>query len=455
MSTSNHSPSVLTPLFAGLAVYWVKWRSSLVLALRSLWLHKLRSILSVLGIIIGTAAVIALMAFGKGSMEDALEDIRRQGTTNVIASSVKPVEASTTTRATWVASYGLTWDDFDRFRMIPTVVGQVPMRIFPQETRHLDRSVNARVVATTEAYAKIHRFEMALGRFLRDGEDQADEGDAQRLRNVVVLGSRVAEDLFPFEEVIGKAVVINKAEYLVVGVIKDRLPRGTGGSGEAQEDYNMDVYMPIRTCRVRFGERVKIQQGTSRSAEAVELHQVTLTVSDIDKVKSTGDAVVDLLKRYHTKKDWSVAVPLDRLKQAEDARDRYNMLLVLIASISLLVGGIGIMNIMLATVTERTREIGIRRALGAKRRDITMQFIIEAVVQTSIGGLLGMATGLAMVFGIPLLSRLFTKKPLPTQLDVMSIFLSLGVAIGVGVLFGWYPARRASRLDPIEALRHN
>src|SRR5262249_58565006 len=132
------------------------------------------------------------------------------------------------------------------------------------------------------------------------------------------------------------------------------------------------------------------------------------------------------------RKDWEVAVPLDRLQQAEDARDRYNMLLVLIASISLLVGGIGIMNIMLATVTERTREIGIRRALGAKRRDITMQFIIEAVVQTTIGGLLGTVTGLAMVVGVPTISRVLAQKNLPAQIDIMSIFLSLGVAVGVG-----------------------
>jgi putative ABC transport system permease protein len=131
------------------------------------------------------------------------------------------------------------------------------------------------------------------------------------------------------------------------------------------------------------------------------------------------------------------------------------MLLMLIASISLLVGGIGIMNIMLATVTERTREIGIRRALGAKRWDITMQFVIEAVVQTSIGGLLGAVTGLTMVFGIPALAWTLTKKPLPAQIDIVSIFLALAVAVSVGMLFGWYPARRASRLEPIEALRHN
>jgi putative ABC transport system permease protein len=447
--------TMFSSFFSSLSVYWLKWRSGFVLALRSLWLHKLRSVLSVLGIIIGTGAVIALMAFGKGSMEDALEDIRRQGTTNVIVRSVKPNDDTLTPRRSWVQNYGLTWEDFERCAMIESVVGMVPMRIFPQEVRNVDRVLNVRVVATTEDYKRINQFEMASGRFLVDGADQLDEGDDKRFRNVVVLGAGVVEGLFPFDDPLGKTIVLNKEQWLVVGVMKDRMPRGTSASGQTAEDFNKDVYIPIRTCRARFGERMIIRQGGSRMAEQVELHQVTLTVSDIDKVRSTGEVVRNLLKRYHQKNDWEVLVPLDRLEEAERARDRYNMLLALIASISLVVGGIGIMNIMLATVTERTREIGIRRALGAKRRDITTQFIIEAVVQTSIGGLLGTTIGLIVVFGAPPVSRLFTKTPMPVKLDVLSIFLSLGMAVGVGVLFGWYPAHRASRLDPIEALRHN
>ena len=450
-----HVPLPFSNVLKNFSAIWIKGRRGVALALRSLWLHKLRSILSVLGIIIGTASVIALMAFGRGSMEDALEDIRRQGTTNVIVRSVKPVDARALARPTWVVNYGLTWEDFERFKLIDTVIGQVPMRVFPQEARYTGRKVSARVVATTEAYAKINRFEMAAGRFLRDGKDQADEGDGQRLRNVVVIGSGVARELFPFEEAIGKALVINKAEYLVVGVIKDRLPRSTGGGEQSEENFNMDIYLPIRTCRVRFGERIMFRQGSSIIAEQVELYQITLTISDIDRVLSTGALVGEMLKSSHARNDWSVAVPLDRLKQAEDARDRYNMLLMLIASISLLVGGIGIMNIMLATVTERTQEIGIRRALGAKRRDITIQFIIEAVVQTTIGGVLGVVTGLTMILCIPLVASLLSQKPLPAQIDVLSIFLSLGVAVTVGILFGWYPAHRASRLEPIEALRHD
>jgi putative ABC transport system permease protein len=440
--------------FAQFAVVWVKWRSSFVLALRSLWLHKLRSFLSVLGIIIGTAAVIALMAFGKGSMEDALEDIRRQGTTNVILLSKKPLDG-TATPGKWVVSYGLTWEDYDRCTQVDTVIGKVPMRIFPQEVRRLEKLSNARLVATTEEYARINRFEMAVGRFLVDGQDQIDEADAQRFRNVIVLGAGVAEELFPFEDVVGKSVVMNKEQYLVVGVIKERTPRGSTAGSQSQEDFNKDVYIPITTCRVRFGEKVIIRQGGSRTAEQVELHQITLTIKDIDNVRGTGEVVRNLLERYHTKKDWDVAVPLDRLEEAERARARYMGLMLMVAAISLFVGGIGIMNIMLATVTERTREIGIRRALGAKRRDIIMQFLIEASVQTTLGGLLGIVTGLLIMFGLPLVVQIFANKPMPSALEPWSVPISLGFAIFVGVAAGLYPAYRASRLDPIEALRHN
>jgi putative ABC transport system permease protein len=173
----------------------------------------------------------------------------------------------------------------------------------------------------------------------------------------------------------------------------------------------------------------------------------------MDRVRAAGDVVRTLLEK-HQRKDWAVTVPLDRLEEAERAQQRYTMLLVVIAGISLVVGGIGIMNIMLATVTERTREIGIRRALGAKRRDITLQFLIEAVVQTSVGGLIGVAIGLGLSYLIPWASKWLSGSAVPVMIYWNSILWSLEVSIGVGVLFGWYPSRRAAMLDPIEALRH-
>src|SRR3984957_6080040 len=349
MATATDTPSMLASFTANFAIFWMKWRSGFVLALRSLWLHKLRSVLSVLGIIIGTGAVITLMGFGKGSMEDALDDIRQQGTTNVIIRSVKPSDDSSNQKSKWVVNYGLTYDDYDRMRMMDTVVGDVPMRIFPQDVRRFDRVFsNARLVATTEAYAKINQFNMAVGRFLVDSEDQQGESDNQKFRMVVVLGTNVAEELFPFEQPVGQSVVINREEYYVVGVInnRNRPQEGAAAGNQAQkEEFNKDIYIPLRTCRARFGTRVIIRQGGSKTAEEVELHQITLTINDIDNVRSTGDVVRNLLERYHQKKDWEVSVPLDRLEEAERARDRYNMLLAIIGGISLFVGGIGIMNI--------------------------------------------------------------------------------------------------------------
>jgi putative ABC transport system permease protein len=404
-------------------------------------------VLSVLGIIIGTGAVIILMAFGEGSMQDALEDIKRLGATNIIIRSVKPADDSSTQRRQRIAVYGLTYDDYDRFLTIGNVTRRVPMRVFPQKIRYLERMHNGRAVATTPEYAEVNKLELAAGRFLTADDDHY-------MKNVAVLGSSTADSLFPFGDPLGQSVGIGSNLYRVVGVLKDRMPTGGSGGSQAAEDFNHDVYIPLQTCKVRFGEKVIFRQSGSWNAEQVQLSQVTLTISDMEKVRPAGDVVRELLERYHQKQDWVVTIPLDRLEEAERAKERYTGLLAVIASISLLVGGIGIMNIMLATVTERTREIGIRRALGAKRRDITQQFLIEAIVQTTVGGLVGLVLGLTFVFLGPLVWRLVFGSHLPAQLNVNSIFYSLGVSIGVGVLFGWYPARRASRLDPIEALRH-
>jgi putative ABC transport system permease protein len=440
---------VLLVVGTGVALLWSdKGRRGLVLALRSLWLHKLRAALSVLGIFIGNAAVITLMGFGEGSMQDALNDIARQGATNVIIRSVKPPDDSTTQRRTMVAIYGLTYADYERFQTIGTIQKRVPMRFFAQEIRYLDRMHNGRVVGTTAAYADVNGVQLTAGRFLNEDDDR-------EMLNVAVIGAAVADRLFPFENPLDRYVRLGNYFYRVIGVIASRQPlSAVGGTSQSAEDFNNDVYIPLRTCQVRFGERIIIRQSGSRSGEQVELSQVTLTLKDMDSVRPAGAVVRELLERYHVKNDYAVTVPLDRLEAAERERDRFTALLGVIAGISLVVGGIGIMNIMLATVTERTREIGIRRALGAKRRDIILQFLIEAVVQTAVGGLLGVLLGVAVVFTVPWLSEHLLATHRPAVLHKMSIVYSLGVALAVGLVFGLYPAWRASRLDPIEALRH-
>lgn len=427
-------------------------RRNFVLSVKSLWLHKLRAFLSVLGIIIGTASVIALMAFGEGSMHDALEDIKRQGATNIIVRSVKPPDESfpqqSSSRGFNAAAYGLTMDDYERIRAIKTVIRHVPLRTFKQKVRFLGRDSTCRVVGTTLEYTEVHQVQLVEGRFL-------NRDDNEEMKNHAVIGSELSTRLFPFDSPVGESIAIGRHLYLIVGVLAPRMPTGGSGGSQAAEEFNEDVYIPLNTCNYRFGERVSLLSQGSFSAERVALHQLTLTVSDMDTVRPTGDIIRDLLEMYHPRlSDWALTVPLDRLEAAERERNRGTRLLVIIASISLLVGGIGIMNIMLATVTERTREIGIRRALGAKRRDITLQFLTEAVVQTSIGGICGVALGLMIAWGGPVLWELVASKPLPAKIHVPSIFIAFGFSVSVGVLFGLYPAYRAAHLDPIEALRH-
>jgi putative ABC transport system permease protein len=433
---------------------------SIRLAVRSLWLHKLRAFLSVLGIIIGTAAVISLMAFGEGTKRDALEDIKRQGATNIVVRSVKPPDEGATASRSFVLKYGLTMKDLERFRTLGESISRmVPMRVFPTEFRFNERACNGRLVATTEEYPEVNKLSLARGRFL------TNEEGFERL-NRCVLGAAIADRLFPFEDPLGRSVVIRSQEYLVVGVVADRMPTGGSGGSQAAEDFNNDVYIPLETAVVRIGKTVIIRAAGSRSGEEVQFSQVTMTVdADFEtragrqKVKAVGNSIKEILKQEHMKEDYAVTVPLDRLEEAERSQDRSNSQLAFTAAISLLVGGIGIMNIMLATVTERTREIGIRRALGAKQLDIITQFLVEAVVQTLVGGLAGMLVGLVMVLTVPsitgwMVSIGWADIRQPAALTWEPIVLSVVVSIGVGVVFGLYPAWRAAKLDPIEALRH-
>ena len=283
---------------------------------------------------------------------------------------------------------------------------------------------------------------MVKGRFLERSDDEL-------YRNCAVLAHATAMALFPYEDPIGETINLGNDTYTVVGVTSERAKTSDSGPGVTGQDYNHDVYIPLNTCRVRFGERILEMRSGRFSAEETELTQLTVQVNSIDEVTPTATVLAKSYEPYHPQKDVQMAVPYELLEQARRSARQFTIILGTIASISLLVGGIGIMNIMLATVTERTREIGIRRALGAKRRDIIQQFLIECVTLSAVGGLAGILVGM----GIPRMIVYFFPDQ-KTIITVQSVIIAFGISVTVGILFGVYPARRAALMDPIEALRH-
>jgi putative ABC transport system permease protein len=420
------------------------WRG-LKLGMKSLLLHKLRSGLTVLGIVFGVAAVISMLAVGEGTSRDAQERIQALGATNIIIRSVKPSDESQASggRVASVLNYGLKYDDFDRIlATVPTIKKALPIREIRKQVRHLNRYLDGRVVGTTADYASFNMLELARGRFLT-------ESDNEKYENYAVLAAETAEKLFPFEDPIGRSIKLGTDYYTVVGVTKNRTSTAGIGGSLSSQDFNKDVYIPLNTCKLRFGERIMNSRAGSREFEETQLSQVTLQVGTIAEVSPSVPIIDAAVTPWHPKKDVTMVVPYDLLLEARRQARQFSIILGTIASISLLVGGIGIMNIMLATVTERTREIGIRRALGAKRRDITQQFLIETVVLSGVGGLLGITVGVL----IPQIIIYF----IPDQRAIVtgfSVLLSFSISVAIGILFGIYPAQRAALMDPIEALRH-
>ena len=442
-------------------------RSALItlrLAVYSLLLHKLRTGLAVVGILIGIMAVIWLVAMGQGVSYQAQKQIEDLGARNIIVRSVKPSDQSSAAASrSFFLEYGLLREDFRRIvTNIPRgVIEQaVPIREMRKEFRRGEHTVEGRLVGCTPEYFWLNNLRMERGRFLKDR-------DGEPPNNVCVLGARTASRLFPLEDPIGKSIQIDRDFYLVVGQTAERDPTAAIGGSLDSQDYNLDVYIPLQTQRWRIGDMVFTSRSGSREGEIVQLSQITLTVADKDQVYETAGIIRALLDQYHPRQDFGVVVPQELLRQAKLIEVMFNLLLVIIAGISLVVGGIGIMNIMLATVTERTREIGIRRALGAKRRAIIQQFLAESVVLTGIGGLLGVGCGFLVGPAVRTVRetalRLFPDmmSALPSVIMELqpriawwSIAASLFISIGVGVVFGIYPALRAAYMDPIEALRH-
>jgi putative ABC transport system permease protein len=409
------------------------------LAISALWSHKLRSFLTMLGVIFGVAAVIAMLAIGKGAEQEAVEQIRAFGLHNVILRAAK-LDQEKLQAAKRAQSVGLSADDAAYIQeVLPYVEAVAPQNLLDKEVEREGIKPRAAIVGTTPAYLAVASGVVAEGRFLAEEDERTG-------RRVCVLGHGVARALFFSVAPLGRHVTIGGQRYTVVGVMAPKAATKEKIKIKSR-DVDADVYVPLAAAG-----RFTITDKEQSEANAVDYHvvdEVVLKFQGAEHLAEGRRAIRKILqRRHHGVDDTEVIVPDELLAQSQATQRLFNLVMGGIAGLSLLVGGIGIMNIMLATVTERTKEIGLRLALGARQRDILDQFLIEAAAIAVVGGVFG------IVLGVALGGLITVAVGWTTVITPASILVSFGVSAAVGIFFGYWPARRAARLDPITALRH-
>jgi putative ABC transport system permease protein len=411
----------------------MQFEENIRVAVRGLVEHKFRSFLTMLGIIFGVASVISMLSIGEGAKRQAIAKYQDLGVNNIIVREKKQTDTELEeVRAKF--SQGLSLNDASVIKeIVPGVVRVASQAEISTDVKYSDKSARSTVIGITPEYIKMLHFEIGNGIFIN-----ADHYN--RNLKVCVLGAGVAKSLFQQQDALGKLVKIDDQWMEVVGVLKSKT-LFTETVGElASRDLNTDIYIPLTTFLNRF---------TQENALSSEVQQITVQVESSEKLVESSELINGILQRHHFNNvDYSMVIPYELLKQEEKERQIYNFLLGAIAAISLVVGGIGIMNIMLATVMERTREIGIRRAIGAKKSDIMSQFVTEAVAISITGGIIGVILGISLSLTI----SLFTD--VNTYIRPYSVFIAFGFSVLVGISFGYLPAKNAANLKPVDSIRY-
>lgn len=433
------------------------------IAVQSVLVNKLRGILTALGVVFGVAAVIAMLAIGSGAKKFILDQMRLIGTNNIVFTHKAPdkntgdegEEESTTSTSdnesdlkTWAP--GMSKGDIDVIKSIASVDLVSPEIIRQAKAIYNGKILDIRCVGVTNSFFELNRLETYKGTLFTE----------EHLRSalpVCVIGKNVETKLFSGKDPVGQPIKCGNNYFTIIGVLDKRVATRETLASLGLRDLNSDIFIPIDVSLIRFGDRSVIRkehlgrQGQGNGNEETEIHQIdrlVVRVNDSKFLQPTADVIARLLKRRHEGQvDFNMEIPELLLQQEQKTQDIFNLVLAVIAGISLLVGGIGIMNIMLASVYERIKEIGLRRALGATHQDIVIQFLIEAVLVSTIGGIMGVFLGIAAA------SAISTAAEIPTIISWWSIVLSFGVAASIGLAFGIFPAQKAARLDPIEALR--
>ncbi|VGO20083.1 ABC transporter permease [Pontiella sulfatireligans] len=415
------------------------------LAVKNLSQYKLRAGLTMLGIIFGVCSVVAMLSVGEGANREIQEKIQKMGSQNILIKSVKVPndENAGQSKRSFIAAYGLTYADAEELsRFVPNLVASTPIKRLRFDVQFKARRLQTDVVATVPWFLGVQSHRMMRGRFLTSA-------DMEFGTPVCVIGTRLARILFAGYDPIGKTLQLDRDAYTVVGIVGDMAQGEVPGEDQLWLDgENQSVFIPLRTYLQKRGDLFTQWSEGGGTFEKIELYELILTIDKQENVVTAVDAVRRVLKKNHKKEDYSIIVPLELIRQARETRRLFNIVLGSIAAISLIVGGIGIMNIMLATVSERTREIGIRRALGARRRDIVLQFLMETLLLSISGGVIG------LIFGALIPMAITAATGVKTVLTFSAFVLAFSVSVTVSVVFGIYPARRAAMMDPIEALRH-